>query len=410
MGKNRIVGLDLGTTKIGVVVAEVNKDSLPNIVGVGVSPSFGMRRGTVVNLEKTVQSIRRAVEEAERMTGTKIDSAYVGIAGGHISGMSSKAMVSVEKQGGEITQRDVKRVLEQAQSIGLPLDREIIHVLPIEFKVDGESGIKDPVGMFGRRLEVEVHIVTGAVTSAQNIYKAVQRAKIKVKDLVLQPLASSYAVLEPDEKDLGVLLIDIGGGTTDLAIFKEGTIRYTQVIGLAGENITNDLALGLRTPVKEAEELKKKYGCALIELADDEEILVKGVGKRAERKTTKKMAASIIQPRIEEILSFVKHEVKKVWDPQLLAAGVVITGGTAHLRGIEQLAEEIFDLPVKVGKPWGISGLTDIVEDPIFSTAVGLIKYGVEKQNLPLIKSKEKEENLFDSISERMKKWIKEFF
>ncbi len=412
MQRGRVVGLDLGTTKVAVVIAEVDEHNQPRITGVGLAPSQGMRRGTVVNLEKTVNSIKKAVDEAQNMIGTKIDSCYVGIAGGHISSMNNRAMVTVEKPGGEITKKDVARVIEQAQSVSISLDREIIHVIPIEFKVDGDAGIKDPVGMFGRRLEVEVHIVTGAVTSAQNIFRAVERAGLKVKDLVLQPLASSYAVLEPDEKDLGVLLIDIGGGTTDIAIFKDGSIRHTQVIGLGGENITNDIALGLRTPPKEAEEIKKKYGCAMTKLLeeDDTEIEIKGVGGRKPRKIPRKMLASIIEPRVEEILSIAYREVKKVWDPELLAAGVVLTGGTARLPGIEQLAEEIFDLPVKVGKPGAISGLTDIVEDPIFSTAVGLAKYGIEKQNLTFIKVNEGGNNLFDAILKRMKKWFKEFF
>ncbi len=412
MQRGKVAGLDLGTTKVAVVVAEVDEHRQARIIGVGLSPSHGMRKGTVINLEKTVNSIRKAVEEAQNMVGFKIDSAYVGIAGGHISSMNNKAMISVEKPGGEITKKDMTRVIEQAQSVGIPPDREIIHVIPIEFKVDGDPGIKDPVGMFGRRLEVEVHIVTGAVTSAQNIYKAVRRAGLQVKDIVLQPLASSYAVLEPDEKDLGVLLVDIGGGTTDIAIFKDGSIRHTQVIGLGGENITNDIALGLRTPPKEAEEIKKKYGCAMAKLLeeDDTEIEIKGVGGRNPRKVSRKTLSAIIEPRVEEILSIAYREVRKVWDPELLAAGVVLTGGTSRLTGIEQLAEEIFDLPVKVGRPRAISGLTDIVEDPIFSTAVGLVKYGIEKQNLTFIKTKEGGNNVFDAILQRMKKWFKEFF
>ncbi|TET22487.1 MAG: cell division protein FtsA [Candidatus Stahlbacteria bacterium] len=406
----RIVGLDLGTTKVAAVIAELDENLQPRIVGVGLTPSRGMRRGTVINLEQTVESIKRAVGEAERMAGCKVDSCYVGIAGSHISSMNCRGVVAVEKAGGEITQRDKARVIEQAKTIGLPLDREIIHVIPIEFIVDDQPGICDPVGMFGKRLEVEVHIVTGAVTSAQNIYRSIERAGLRIKDLVLQPLASAYAVLEADEKELGVLLVDIGGGTTDMAIFKEGSIRHTQVLGLGGEHITSDIAIGLRTPTKEAEETKKRYGCALANLVDeDQTFTVKGVGGRSEKQVSRRILASIIEPRVEEILTLAHREMKKTEFAELLAAGVVITGGSAHLEGIEAIAEQIFDLPVKVGKPWGTSGLTDIIADPIFATGVGLVRYGIEKQNLTLLPSGT-EDRLFGNILSRMRDWLKEFF
>ncbi|MBN2379483.1 cell division protein FtsA [candidate division WOR-3 bacterium] len=407
----RIVGLDLGTTKVAAVIAELDENLEPRIVGVGLTPSRGLRRGTVVNLDQTVESIRKAVAEAERMAGCKVDSCYVGIAGSHISSMNCRGVVAVEKAGSEITPKDKARVIEQAKTIGLPMDREIIHVIPIEFIVDDQPGIRDPVGMFGKRLEVEVHIVTGAVTSAQNIYRSIQRTGLSVKDLVLQPLASAYAVLEIDEKDLGVLLIDVGGGTTDMAIFKEGSIRHTQVLGIGGEHITSDIAIGLRTPNKEAEEIKKRYGCAMANMVEEgQTFTVKGVGGRAEKQVSRKILASIIEPRIEEILTLANREVAKTDYAELLAAGVVLTGGTAHLEGIAEIAESIFDLPVKVGKPWGTSGLTDIIADPIFSTAVGLVRYGIQKQNLSLIPRGASEDKLFGNILKRMREWFKDFF
>lgn len=406
----RIVGLDLGTTKVAAVIAELDETLEPRIVGVGLTPSRGMRRGTVVNLEQTVESIKRAVGEAERMAGCKVDSCYVGIAGSHITSMNCRGVVAVEKAGSEITPKDKARVIEQAKTIGLPLDREIIHVIPIEFIVDDQPGIRDPVGMFGKRLEVEVHIVTGAVTSAQNIYRSIERSGLRVKDLVLQPLASAYAVLEADEKELGVLLIDIGGGTTDMAIFKEGSIRHTQVLGIGGEHVTSDIAIGLRTPTKEAEEIKKRYGCAMAGLVeDDQTFTVKGVGGRQEKQVSRKILASIIEPRVEEILTLANREVKKTDFAELLAAGVVVTGGSAHLEGIGSFAEQIFDLPVKVGTPWGTTGLTDIIADPMFATAVGLVRYGIGKQNLTLLPSGT-EDRLFGNILSRMRDWLKDFF
>ncbi len=406
----RIVGLDLGTTKVAAVIAELDENLEPRIVGVGLTPSRGMRRGTVINLEQTVESVKRSIGEAERMAGCKIDSCYVGIAGSHISSMNCRGVVAVEKAGGEITSKDKARVIEQAKTIGLPMDREIIHVIPIEFIVDDQPGIRDPVGMFGKRLEVEVHIVTGAVTSAQNIYRSIERAGLKVKDMVLQPLASAYAVLEIDEKELGVLLIDIGGGTTDMAIFKEGSICHTQVLALGGEHITSDIAIGLRTPTKEAEDIKKRYGCALANMVDeDQTFTVKGVGGRGEKQVSRRILASIIEPRIEEILTLANREMKKTEYAELLAAGVVLTGGSAHLEGIAQIAEQIFDLPVKVGKPWGTSGLTDIIADPMFATAVGLVRYGIEKQNLTLLPGGT-EDRVFGNILSRMRDWLKDFF
>lgn len=412
----RIVGLDLGTTKVACIIAEPDETGKLRIVGVGVSPSYGMKRGVVVNLEKTVNSITRAVEEAERMAGSPIDSCYVGIAGGHIVSMNCKGVVAVAKAGSEITQRDVERVIEQTKAIALPMDREILHVIPIEYIVDNQPGIRDPIGMCGVRLEAEVHIVTGAITSAQNIYRAVLRAGLKIKDLVLQPLASSYSVIEPDEKELGVALVDIGGGTTDIAIFKDGSIRHTQVIPLGGEHITNDIAIGLRTPYTNAEDIKRKHGVAMATCIEEEHLFkVPGVGGRDSREVSQKLLASIIEPRTEEIVSITNREIRKTNYAELLAAGVVLTGGTARLGGITDLAEQIFNLPVKVGVPRDLGGLTDIVSDPIHATGVGLVLYGWEQKNrslLPRVKDKGrgKEDNLFEAIRKRMKQWFKEFF
>lgn len=408
--QDKLVGLDLGTTKIACIIAESDEIGKPRIVGVGVSPSHGLKRGMVVNLDKTVESIKRAVEEAERMAGVKIDSCYAGIAGDHIVSMNCKGVVAVSKPTEEITQKDVDRVLDQAKAVALPMDREILHIIPIEYVVDDQPGIKDPVGMCGVRLEAEVHIVTGAVASAQNIYRSIQRAGLKVKDLVLQPLASSYAVLDQDEKELGVVLLDIGGGTTDIAIFKDESIRHSQVIALGGEHITNDIAVGLRTPYNRAEEIKKRYGVGIVSLIEeDQNFKVPGVGGREEKVVSKKMLASIIEPRLEEILTIAHREIKKTKYADLLAAGVVITGGTARLDGVENLAEQIFNLPVKIGIPKELSGLTDVVSNPIHATGVGLVRYAMERRNIELLPPGEGEK-LFENLVARMKRWFKEFF
>lgn len=406
----KIVGLDLGTTKVACIIAEPDQFGKLRVVGVGVAPSYGLRRGVVVNLDKAIESIRRAVEEAERIAGVEVDSCYAGIAGDHIVSMNCKGVVAVSRPGREITLRDVDRVVEQAKAIALPMDREILHAIPVEFIVDGQPGVKDPVGMCGVRLEAEVHLVTGAITSAQNIHRAVERAGLRVKDLVLQPLASSYAVVDPDEKELGVLLIDIGGGTTDLAIFKDGAIRYTQVIALAGDHLTNDIAIGLRTPYARAEEIKRRYGVALgASITEDLTFPVAGVGGRGERTVSQRLLASIIEPRVEEILSIANQEVRKTGYAELLGAGVVLTGGTAQLPGIEALAEQIFNLPVRVGIPKDLGGLTDVVMNPIHATGIGLVRYGLEQQNRDLL-PRRWGEGLFETIAKRMHRWFKEFF
>lgn len=407
--KERIVGVDLGTTKIAAIIAEVEDEDL-KIVGVGSTPSNGLKRGVIVNLEKAIESIEKAVDEASRMAGVKVDSCYAGISGSHIESINAHAMIATARTGGVVTKRDIERVIEQAKAIALPLDREIIHAIPIEYVVDNEKGIKDPVGMSGVKLEAEVHIVTAAITSAQNIYTALERAGLRVKDLVLQPLASSYSVLQPDEIDLGVCLLDIGGGTTDLAIFYDGAIRYSEVIPLGGEYITNDIAIGLRTPYKQAEETKRKN--ASISLSPEEgkeEIKVPGIGGREDREITKELLASIVTPRAEEILMITNKAIKRSGFFDILAAGVVITGGTARLRGIDTLAEDIFHLPVKIGIPKQIGGLTDIVQDPIYATGVGLILYGSEKKNQILIR-RGKGVGVFDALKKRFEDWFAKYF
>jgi cell division protein FtsA len=407
--KERIVGVDLGTTKIAAIIAEVDEDDM-KIIGVGSTPSSGLKRGVIVNLEKAIESIEKAVDEASRMAGVKVDSCYAGISGSHIESINAHAMIATARSGGVVTKRDIERVIEQAKAIALPLDREIIHAIPIEYVVDNEKGIKDPVGMSGVKLEAEVHIVTAAITSAQNIYTALERAGLRVKDLVLQPLASSYSVLQPDEIDLGVCLLDIGGGTTDLAIFYDGAIRYSEVVPLGGEYITNDIAIGIRTPYKQAEDIKRKN--ASISLSDEEgkeEIKVPGIGGREDRNITRELLASIVTPRVEEILMITNKAIKRSGFFDILAAGVVITGGTARLQGLDALAEDVFHLPVKIGIPKEIGGLTDIVQDPIYATGVGLILYGFEKKNQVLIK-RARGVGVFDALKKRFEDWFTKYF
>ncbi|RKY83534.1 cell division protein FtsA [candidate division KSB1 bacterium] len=412
MSDNGIIsGLDIGTTKIGVIIAEKESSGGIKILGVGKSPSEGLRRGVVVNLDKTVRSIEKAVEEAELMAGVEINEVYAGIAGDHIRSLNSRGIVAVSRNDNEITKDDVRRSIDAAKAIALPMDREIIHIIPQEFIVDDQDGIKEPVGMSGVRLEVDAHIVTGAVTSAQNIYKSVQRAHLKVKDLVLEPLASSYAVLDDDEKELGVGLLDIGGGTTDIAIFFEGSIRHTAVIGLGGKNITNDIALGLRTPVEQAEKIKIEHGCCFQGLINEgETIEVPGVGGRNSREVSKSVLTGIIQPRMEEIYTLALREIKRSDYLDLLTTGIVITGGTAYLPGALELAERVFDMPVKIGIPNGLSGLIDSARHPMYSTGVGLVIYGVkhEHQNPELYNGDDSK--IFERILSRMKKWFGEFF
>ncbi len=416
MEDNVIVGLDIGTTKICCIIAEVDDDGNVKVVGVGKSPSEGLRKGVVINLEQTVHSIHRAVKEAERMAGIPVRAVFAGIAGDHIRSINSRGVIAVSRADKEITKADVDRVIEAAKAIAIPIDREIIHVLPQEFIVDDQVGIMEPIGMSGVRLEAEVHIVTAAVTSAQNIYKSIIRAGLEVRDIVLEPLASSYAVLAPDEKELGVALIDIGGGTSDIAIFFEGSIRHTAVIGLGGNNVTNDIAIGLRCPVNKADEIKRTYGCALAsQVPPNEVVRVPGIGGRDEREISRHALASIIEPRMEEIFQLAYREIKKTDYADMLAAGLVITGGAAALDCLPQLGEQVFGMPVKVGYPnIKMSGLTEMIREPMFATSVGLVLYGLEHhgdtKSIKATAGDAMGESVFDQILARMKNWFADFF
>ena len=373
------VGLDIGTTKISCIVADQNGGTELRVVGVGNAPSEGLRRGVVVDLEKTVASIQRAVDEAERMAGIPIKGVSAGIAGDHIRSINSRGVIAVSRKGNEIGPADVERVVEAAKAIAIPMDREIIHVIPQEFIVDDQDGIQDPIGMSGVRLEAEVHIITGAVTSAKNICRSIQRAGLKVHDLVLEPLASSHAVLGPDERDLGVVLLDLGGGTTDVAVFFEGSIRHTAIIPFGGANVTNDIAIGLRTPIDKAEAIKIQHGCALAALVPATQMVtVNGVGGRSDRQISRHVLASMIEPRMEEIFALANKEVKKNHFAELLGGGVVLTGGTSLMAGVVELAEQVFEMPVRLGLPQGVSGLSANVCDPRCSTGVGLVLHAAQ--------------------------------
>jgi len=401
-----VVGLDIGTTKICTVVAEL-ADGQINIIGIGTHPSKGLRKGVVINIDSTVQSIKKAVEEAELMAGVHLTSVYAGIAGGHIKGINSHGVIAVKNK--EITPNDVKRVIDAASAVAIPMDREVIHIIPQEFIVDDQDGIRDPVGMSGVRLEGRVHIVTGAITSAQNIIKCANRAGLDVDDIVLEQLGSSEAVLTPEEKELGVAIIDIGGGTTDLVIFSSGSIKHTAVFSLAGSHITNDISLGLRTPLEEAEKIKIRYGCALTSLVrKDETIEVPSVGGRKPRALSRHTLAEIIEARVEEILSLVHHEIMRTGYGNLLASGIILTGGSALLEGVPDLAEQIFNVPVRKGIPVGISGLVDLVNSPMYATGVGLVLYG--SRHMAQSRFKKGEGNIFSKVTHRMKEWIEEFF
>ncbi|HET7693434.1 MAG TPA: cell division protein FtsA [Gemmatimonadota bacterium] len=409
--ENIIVGLDIGTTKIGCVIAELDSDRNVKIVGVGTSRSEGLRRGVVVNLEKTVVSIGRAIEEAELMAGVEVRNVYAGIAGDHIRSINSHGVIAVSRGGVEITRADIGRVVDAAKAVAIPMDREILHILPQEFTVDDQKGIKDPTGMAGIRLEVDVHIVTGAVSSAQNLVKAIQQAGYQVRDLVLEPLASSHGVLTDDERELGVALLDIGGGTTDIALFHEGSIRHTAVIGLGGNSVTNDIAIGLRTPARDAERIKERYGAAVASMVDpDEEIVVPHMAGQGERRVSRELLASIIQPRMEEILSLAKADIKKTGWHDKVPSGFVLTGGAAALPGTVELAEEILAMPVRIGRPLGVTGLVDSVDEPRFATGVGLVIYGREAGREENRFTGGDDDALWTRVLERMKEWLHDFF
>lgn len=373
--KNIIVGLDIGTSKVVAIVGEVKDAHEIEIIGIGTHPSRGLKKGVVVNIESTVQSIQRAVEEAELMAGVEIESVYAGIAGSHVSSLNSHGIVAIKDR--EVTHADVERVIDAARAVAIPADQKILHILPQEFIIDKQEGIYDPVGMSGVRLEARVHMVTGAASSAQNIIKCVRRCGLEVEDLILEQLASSYSVLEEDEKDLGVCLVDIGGGTTDIAIFTQGSIRHTAVIPIAGDQVTNDIAVALRTPTHHAEDIKLKYACALTQLAKpDENIEVPSIGDRPPRRLSRQTLAEVVEPRYEELLSLIQAELRRSGFEDLVAGGVVMTGGSSKMEGLIDLAEEIFHMPVRLGVPKYVTGLVDVVRNPIHATGVGLLLFG----------------------------------
>ena len=405
---NVIAGLDIGTTKICCIIGEINDKGELDVIGIGSHPSKGLRKGVVINIESTVDSIKSAVEEAELMSGSEIDSVYVGIAGGHIKGFNSHGVLAVKDK--EIVEADISRVIDAAKAVAIPMDREVIHVIPQEYIVDDQDGIKTPLGMSGVRLEAKVHIVTGAVTSAQNIVKSVTRAGLQVNDIVLEQLASSKSVLSSDEKELGVAMIDIGGGTSDLAIFFQEAIKHTSVLAIGGNHVTNDIAIGLRTPTSEAERIKKEYGCALTSLINgNETIEVPSVGDRENRVLSRRLLSEIIEPRLDELFTLVKMEIGQSGHKDLITSGIVLTGGSSILKGIVEAAEKIFKLPVRRGMPKSIGGLVDVVNSPMYATAVGLLFYGMEKiktGEIPNLTGTK----VFDRVFNRMKEWIEEYF
>lgn len=399
-----VVGLDIGTTKICALVAEM-KENQPEILGVGLSPSKGLRKGVVINIEATVQSIKKAIDEAEVMAGCKIQSVYAGIAGSHIRGFNSQGVVALKD--GEVAKADVERVMVAAKAVAIPIDREVIHVLPQDFVIDEQDGIKEPLGMSGIRLEAKVHIVTGSITSAQNIIRCAQRCGLSVEDIVLEQLASANAVLSEDEKELGVALVDIGGGTTDIAIFSKGSIQHTSVIPIGGQHLTNDIAVGLRTPQEDAEDIKKRFGTASsVLIGKDEVIEVPSIGGRPDRILRRQILSDILEPRIQEIFELVSAAIDKGHLRETLASGVVLTGGSAMLPGVVEAAEDILGLPVRRGMPRNVGGLHQMVDHPSFATAVGLILYGAREKELK--RTKEQESTLYNKVKRRMGAWIQE--
>ena len=379
--ENMIVGLDIGTSKVVAIVGKRKLDGAIEVAGIGSHPSRGLKRGVVVNIETTVQAIQRAVEEAELMAGCRIHSVFAGIAGSHIRSMNSHGIVAIRDR--EVTQADIDRVIDAAQAVAIPADQKILHILPQEFVIDNQEGIKEPLGMSGVRLEAKVHLVTCAVNAAQNIEKCVRRCGLEVDDIILEQLASSYAVLTDDEKELGVCVVDIGGGTTDIAIFTGGAIRHTAVIPIAGDQVTNDIAMALRTPTQNAEEIKTKYACALTQLAGaDETIKVPSVGDRPPRDLSRQALAEVVEPRYEELFTLVQSELRRSGFEDMIPAGVVLTGGSSMMEGVIELAEEIFHMPVRLAEPQGVAGMTDVVSNPIYSTGVGLLIYGYKQLEL----------------------------
>ncbi|AZR40232.1 MULTISPECIES: cell division protein FtsA [Marinobacter] len=401
--ENMIVGLDIGTSKVVAIVGKRKMDGTIEVVGIGSHPSRGLKRGVVVNIETTVQAIQRAVEEAELMAGCRIHSVYAGIAGSHIKSLNSHGIVAIRDR--EVTQADIDRVIDAAQAVAIPADQKILHILPQEFVIDSQEGIKEPMGMSGVRLEAKVHLVTCAVNAAQNIEKCVKRCGLEVDDIILEQLASSHAILTEDEKELGVCVVDIGGGTTDIAVFTGGAIRHTAVIPIAGDQVTNDIAMALRTPTQNAEEIKIKYACALTQLAGaDETIKVPSVGDRAPRDLSRQALAEVVEPRYEELFTLVQSELRRSGFEDLIPAGIVITGGSSTMEGVVELAEEIFHMPVRLACPQAVSGMTEVVNNPIYATGVGLLIHGFRQMDLgraPALKGEDA-----PTLFERMKAWF----
>ena len=402
--KNRIiVGLDIGTSKVVAIVGEINPEGRLEIIGLGSHGSKGLKKGVVVNIESTVQSIQRAIEEAELMAGCQIQSVYAGIAGSHIRSMGSHGIVAIRDR--EVFQPDIDRVIDAAQAVAIPADQKILHILPQEFIIDTQEGVKEPLGMSGVRLEAKVHLVTCAVNAAQNIEKCIKQCGLGVDDIILEQLASSYSVLTEDEKDLGVCMVDIGGGTSDIAIYTEGAIKHTAVIPIAGDQVTNDIAMALRTPTQNAEEIKIKYACALGSLAgENETIKVPSVGEREDRSLSRQALAEVVEPRYEELFTLIQAELRRSGFEDLIPAGIVLTGGATKMEGVVELAEEIFHMPVSIGKPKNVSGLADIVRNPIYATAVGLLQYGAaqgDRAGRPAAA-----EAAGDSMWSKVKQWL----
>src|SRR5438067_2915555 len=405
--KNLIVGLDIGTSKIAAIVAEIAPDGAYNVIGLGSQPSRGLKKGVVVNIEATMASIQRVLEEAELMADCRISEVQTGISGSHIRSLNASGKVAIKEK--EVTQADIDRVVETAKAVAIPNDQQVLHILPQEFIIDGQEDVREPLGMSGVRLEVKVHLVTVSVSAVKNIVKCVRRCGLEVKDVILQPLASAIAVLNDDEKELGVCVMDIGGGTTDLAVFANGAIRHTAVIPIAGDQVTNDIAMTLRTPTKEAEELKLRHGCALRQLADPNDIIeVPGVGERGPRKLSRQMLAEVIEPRIEELYTLAQAELRRSGFEELLSSGIVLTGGSAMLPGMVELGEEVLHLPVRLGVPAYVGGLADVVRSPCYATAVGLLLEGRE-QYLRAELAREQGKGL-SNVGEKMKQWFKANF
>ena len=402
---NKIVALDIGTNKVAAIIANVNEREELEIIGIGTHRSRGLKKGVVVNIDSTVQSIQRAIEEAQLMAGCSVDAVYAGIAGSHIRSLNSHGIVAIRDR--EVFAQDIERVIDAAKAMAIPADQKILHVLPQEFIIDTQEGVKEPLGMSGVRLEAKVHMVTCAVNAAQNIEKCIERCGLVVNGVILEQLASSYSVLSDDERDLGVCIVDIGGGTTDIAIFTNGAIRHTAVIPIAGDQVTNDIAMALRTPTQNAEDIKIRYACALTQLAKaDEVIKVPGVGEKPERELSRQTLAEVVEPRYDELFRLVQAELRRSGFEELIASGIVLTGGGAKMEGLIELAEEIFHMPVSLGAPRNVAGLKDIVRNPVFATSVGLLQYGLDQEK----ERPSKRSSLKSSMFARVKSFFTENF